>query len=144
MFRVPFRDALDFIGVSAYWPLVNAPSPDKAALVRTWAPLASRLAELSARERRKVVFTELGYRSAPYAAWRQWEIARDPPVDLHAQTEAYEAFFDAIWKQGWFGGVYWWKWFSYPGHGGAESGEFDLEGKPAEEVVARHYAAGDA
>ena len=55
------------------------------------------------------------------------------------QAEAYEAFFEAVWPQPWFGGVYWWKWFSHPGHSGAGSNDFELENKPAERVVERHY-----
>ena len=81
---------------------------------------------------RTVVFTELGYRSASYGAWRHWEITDEAPVDLRAQAEAYEAFFLAVWPQPWFGGVYWWKWFSFPGHSGASSNDFELENKPAE------------
>jgi hypothetical protein len=139
VFRVPFWDALDFIGVSAYYPLMSAASPGRAALAEAWQPVADRLRALSARERRRVVFTELGYRSAPFAAWRHWEIEDTSPVDLRAQAEAYEAFFQAVWGQPWFGGVYWWKWFSHPAHSGPASNDFELENKPAEAVVGRHY-----
>jgi hypothetical protein len=144
VFRVPFWDALDFIGVSAYYPLVDAASPGRPALVAAWQPLVARLSALSARERRRIVFTELGYRSARHGAWRHWEIRDDAPLDLRTQAEAYEAFFEAVWPRAWFGGVYWWKWFSYPGHGGPGSNDFELEGKPAEEVVRRRYARGPA
>ncbi|HVR71168.1 MAG TPA: hypothetical protein VMT87_10025 [Vicinamibacteria bacterium] len=139
VFRVPFWDALDFIGVSAYYPLVAEPSPGRSALAEAWGPIVARLARLSASQRRKVVFTELGYRSARQGAWRHWEIEDTAPVDLWAQAEAYEAFFLAVWPQPWFGGVYWWKWFSHPGHSGPGSNDFELEGKPAELVVRRHY-----
>jgi hypothetical protein len=142
VFRVPFWDALDFIGVSAYYPLVDVPCPGRATVVAAWQPLVDRLARLSARQRRRVVFTELGYRSAPFGAWRQWEIPDEAPVDLRAQAEAYEAFFAAVWPQPWFGGVFWWKWFSYPGHSGPGSNDFELENKPAEWVVQRHYRRG--
>jgi hypothetical protein len=141
VFRVPFWDALDAIGVSAYYPLVDAPSPGREALADAWRPLVERLGRLSARHRRKVVFTELGYRSAPYGAWRHWEIDDSAAVDLRAQAEAYEAFFRAVWPQPWFGGVYWWKWFSHPGHSGAWSNDFELEGKPAALVVERYWKA---
>jgi hypothetical protein len=143
VFRVPFWDAVDFIGVSAYYPLVNAPSPGREALVAAWQPLVARLGALAAAHRRRVVFTELGYRSARFGAWRHWEIPGDAPVDLRAQAEAYEAFFAAVWPRPWFGGVYWWKWFSHPRHSGPWSNDFELEGKPAEVVVRRHYRPRD-
>jgi hypothetical protein len=141
VFTVPFWDALDFIGVSAYYPLVDDRSPPRAALVEAWRPVVRQLAELSARWKRPIVFTEAGYRSADFGAWRNWEIRRDAPVNLPLQADAYAALLEAFWKQPWFGGVYWWKWFSYPGHSGAESNDFELEGKPAAEVVRRFYRA---
>lgn len=139
VFRVPFWEVLDFIGVNGYWPLANAASPERRTLVEAWRPLATRLRDLSTRHGRMVVFTELGYRSAPYGVWRHWEIPRAAAVDLRVQAEAYEAFFEAVWPQRWVAGVYWWKWLSHPGHSGTNSNDFELENKPAEQVVATHY-----
>jgi hypothetical protein len=141
VFRVPFWDALDFIGVSAYFPLVDESSPGRARLAAAWTAVADKLAGLSAATGRKVVFTELGYRSADLGAWKQWEVPRGAPVNLALQADAYAAFFDAVWPREWMGGVYWWKWFSYSGHGGPGSNDYELEGKPAEEVVRRFYRA---
>ncbi|HET7437155.1 MAG TPA: hypothetical protein VFN10_20780 [Thermoanaerobaculia bacterium] len=141
VFDVPFWDALDWIGVSAYFPLVDAPSPDRAALVKAWQPIVAKLAALSERHRKPVLFTELGYRSAQYAAWRQWEIPRDAPPDAAAQRSAYEAFFEAVWPQPWLLGVYPWKWFSYPNHGNPDGNDYDVEHKPAEEAIRAGYIA---
>jgi hypothetical protein len=140
VYEVPFWDALDFIGLSAYYPLVDGPSPDKAALARAWHPLLDRLEALSRRWRKTIVFTELGYRSADAAAWKQWEVRRDAPVNLRLQADAYAAFFDAVWPQPWFGGVYWWKWLSFPDDGGPEDNDYTPRGKPAEDVLRRYYA----
>lgn len=140
VFDVPFWDAVDWIGVSAYFPLADAPSPTRAQLVRAWQPILTRLGELSARHRKSIVFTEIGYRSSEGAAWRQWEIPRDAPPNLDTQTAAYEAFFEAVWPQPWLAGVYPWKWFSYPNHAHAPN-DYELEGKPAEAVIRRMYAA---
>jgi hypothetical protein len=139
VFTVPFWDALDFIGVSAYYPLVDGRAPSRAALVEAWQPIVRRLAALADRWQRPIVFTEAGYRSADFGAWRNWEVGRDAPVNLTLQADAYAALFDAVWKEPWFGGVYWWKWFSHPDHSGPESNDFELEGKPAAEVVRRFY-----
>jgi hypothetical protein len=137
---VPFWDALDYIGVSAYYPLVDEPTPDKASLVDAWTPIAADLERLSARWGRRVLFTELGYRSAAYGAWRHWELARDAPVDLATQALAYEAFFEAVWPRPWFAGVYWWKWFSHLADGGPGDNDFTPKGKPAEEAMAAGFA----
>jgi hypothetical protein len=139
IFHVRFWDALDWIGVSAYFPLVDAPRPSREELVRAWQPIVERLAQLSREQRKPIVFTEIGYRSVEGAAWRQWELPRNAPVNLQVQATAYEAFFEAVWPQPWLAGAYPWKWFSHPEHSGPEDDEFEIENKPAEQVVREHY-----
>lgn len=141
VFDVAFWDALDWIGVSGYFPLVPDATPSQDALVRAWQPILARLESLSQRYSKPVIFTEIGYRSADGAAWRQWEIARDAPRNLEAQRVAYEAFFETVWPRPWVGGAYPWKWFSYPNHSRATSNDFELEGKPAAEVIRRVYTS---
>lgn len=139
VFRVPFWDALDFIGVSAYYPLVADRAPSRATLAAAWKPVAEKLGALSASRGRKIVFTELGYRSADFGAWKQWEVTRSAPVNLALQADAYAAFFDAVWPREWMGGVYWWKWFSHTDHSGPDSNDYELENKPAENIVRQYY-----
>lgn len=139
VFDVGFWDALDFIGVSAYFPLSNSSSPTVDAMVHAWTPVADRLAQLSRRTNRPVVFTELGYRSSDYAAARPWE-HHGGASNLALQSDAFAAFFRAIWPQPWFGGVYIWKWESYPNHARADDTDFPIEHKPAEGVVRRYFS----
>jgi len=139
VFDVAFWDALDWIGVSGYFPLSDAATPTRAELIAAWQPILARLEQLSKRTGRPVVFTEIGYRSADRAASRQWELSRDAPVNLEAQKIAYEAFFEAVWPKPWVAGAYPWKWFSYPNHGRGDSNDYDFEHKPALEVVRRAY-----
>jgi len=141
VFRVPFWDALDFIGVSAYFPLVAERSPGRAVLASAWTPVVDKLAALSEARGRKIVFTEAGYRSADFGAWKQWEVPRSAPVNLALQADAYAAFFEAVWPREWMAGVYWWKWFSYPDHSDTESNDYELENKPGAEVIGRYYRA---
>ncbi len=139
VFDIAFWDALDWIGVSGYFPLVPDLSPERATLVRAWQPILAQLEQLATREKKAVLFTEVGYRSAKGAAWRQWEIPRDAASDLDAQSSAYEAFFETVWPKPWVAGAYPWKWFSYPDHGRHDGNDYDIEGKPAEEIVLRAY-----
>ena len=138
--RVAFWDALDWIGVSAYFPLVDHPSPSRAELAAAWKPIMRRLEALSERHKRPVLFTEIGYRSAEGAAWRQWELPRDAREDPEAQRLAYEAFFETVWPQQWLAGAYPWKWFSGPNHRAPRPNDYEVEGKPAEDVIRRHYS----
>jgi hypothetical protein len=139
VFDVPFWDAVDWIGVSGYFPLDPAPTPSRAALVAAWQPILARLEALSRKHGKPVLFTEIGYRSADGAAWRQWEIPRDAPANLDAQRIAYEAFFETVWPRAWVAGAYPWKWFSYPSHGSADGNDYDFEKKPALDVIRHAY-----
>ncbi|HYR28547.1 MAG TPA: hypothetical protein VEU30_08780, partial [Thermoanaerobaculia bacterium] len=139
--KVGFWDAVDWIGVSAYFPLVDAASPQRAQLVEAWEPVTRRLAALSRKHAKPVLFTEIGYRSTPGAAWRQWELPREAPVDRDVQRAAYEAFFEAVWPQPWLLGAYPWKWFSGPNHRPPHASDYEVEQKPAEEAIRRHYRA---
>ena len=139
VFDVRFWNALDFIGVSAYFPLTeNRPSTIEA-MVRAWKPIADRFAKLSRRTRRRVVFTELGYRSSDYAAARPWE-HHGGGSNLTLQADAFDAFFQAVWPRPWFRGVYIWKWESYPNHARVDDTDFAIEHKPAEKVIRRYFS----
>jgi hypothetical protein len=141
VFAVPFWRELDWIGVSAYFPLVEERSPGPAALAAAWQPIAGNLAALSRRTGRPVVFTELGYRSADFAAWKQWQIDDRAPVNLELQAAAYQAFFDTLWPRPWLKGVFWWKWFSYLDHSSPASNQYEIEHKPAALVLRRYFSA---
>jgi hypothetical protein len=137
VYAVPFWDALDAIGVSAYFPLSDERSPDVATLERGWKPLVAKLAALSAKTKRPILFTELGYPSRDFAAKEPWvERGREPNTAL--QAAAYEAFFRAVWPQRWFAGVYFWKWESYAGHDDGGVSYF-IEKKPAAAIVRRYF-----
>ena len=137
--RVAFWDALDWIGVSGYFPLVDAPSPSRAELVRAWQPILQRLEALSAKFGKEVLFTEIGYRSADGAAWRQWELPRQAPLNLEVQRAAYAAFFETVWPRPFVAGAYPWKWFSSVNHSGPRSNDYEIENKPAADVFKRAY-----
>lgn len=134
--RVAFWDALDWIGVSAYFPLVDAAVPSREALVAAWQPVIRRMARLSRTFGKPVLFTEIGYRASERAAWRQWELPRNAPPNVEVQRTAYEAFFEAVWPQPWLAGAYPWKWFSGPNYD-----PYEIEDRPAAEVVRRYYRA---
>jgi len=149
--RVPFWDALDFIGVSAYFPLVEEAAPTQRRMVAAWQPILARLGDLSRSWDRRVVFTEIGYPAADWAAWRPWELPADAGSNPRLQADAYAAFLEAAWPQPWLGGAYWWKWFSGAGeHGRQERSDpsdlhgrrdpFDFRASPAAEVLRGAWA----
>ena len=139
---VPWWDAMDTIGVQAYFELGD-PSSDpvqaRDQLVESWQPIVRDLKATSERWDRKIVFTEVGYKShagATIHPW-DWEIVGD--ADEALQAHAYEAAFRACWGQPWFDGFYWWKWHPASGLTEPRPRDFTPQGKPAEEVLRRWY-----
>jgi hypothetical protein len=146
---VSFWDALDLIGVQAYFPLGEAAQPSVDDLVAGWQPHLATLDALATRHRRPVLFTEVGYLSRPGATKEPWvwpehhgdETATAAGLEL--QARAYEAFFRVYWDRPWIAGAYFWKW--YPGRPpGVESTvDFTPQGKPAELVLRRWFGRSD-
>lgn len=151
--RVPFWDALDYVGVQAYFPLTQANDPSLDTLKAAWTPHRAALAAVARRVRRPVLFTEVGYRSVPYAAAEPW---RWPSRDEHGtvdpapglQARLYRAFFESVWDEPWCGGAIVWKWYpegaSHPRHGEQQHDlDFTPQGKPAEAVIRGWFGGGE-
>jgi hypothetical protein len=137
---VGFWDALDFIGVSAYFPLSDRPDPSLEDLAAGWGRALGPLEEASRRYGRPVLFTEVGYPSVPEAARAPWREAR-LPADVWLQARCYDAALRALAQRPWIAGAFFWLWersaepaFRDPSH--------TLPGKPAAYVMARWYRPG--
>lgn len=144
--RIPFWDALDWIGVNAYFKLSDAATPTAEQIARAWAPLEPRMEAVSRRFGRPIVFTEVGFRSVDHAAANphDWpEFDPDPHPNAAAQAAAYEGTYRALWGRPWLAGFFWWKYYTSPGGEGPEESDFTPAGKPAERVMARYYRAPD-
>lgn len=61
--KTPFWDALDAVGVDAYFPLASGEEADDAALRRGAAAAMARMEAVAARVRRPLLITEVGYPS---------------------------------------------------------------------------------
>jgi hypothetical protein len=137
--RVGFWDALDFIGVSAYFPLSVALDPTPAELEAAWDRALAPLAAASRRFGRKALFTEAGFPSVPTAASAPWREER-MAADVWLQARCYEATLRALSRHPEVEGAFFWLWertsapaFRDPSHA--------VVGKPASFTMARWYAA---
>ena len=147
---IQFWDALDFIGIQAYFPLANTDNPTVDELNASWQRYIPNIEAVHDQYQKPVLFTELGYRSEENAAiapweWPDWGEELRPTklateAGLATQRNCYEAFFQTIWSQDWFAGVYIWKWFPklQPGSDAIGRG-FTPQNKPAERVMAQWY-----
>jgi hypothetical protein len=66
--RVPFWDALDFIGVDEYAPIATRNGAREPELCTAWGTVAKGLEALSRRTGKRIILTELGYRATRDAA----------------------------------------------------------------------------
>ncbi|MEP0545456.1 MAG: hypothetical protein ABJF88_00840 [Rhodothermales bacterium] len=142
--HVPFWDALDAIGIQAYFPLTEADAPTVADLRAGWEQHERAIEAVHRRTGKPVLFTEVGYRDVPFAAARPWEWPdRHTPTlepDEALQARLYEAFFEEVWPEPWMAGAILWKW--HPPSDRSRVGDFTPQGKPAEAVIRREFGGG--
>lgn len=144
-----FLRAVDYIGVSAYFPLDDGASPSLGQLLADWhhsAAAATRgrdwvatLAALSAANGRPIIFGEAGYMAGEYAA-------RTPYLDFYGVTDwslqanLYQAMLETFQNQPWWAGVMWWDWETTDDGPAADGRTF--RAKTAEDVLTLWYRAG--
>ena len=134
-------DAVDYIGIDAYYPLTNKNNPSLAELRAAWANPALILENLSKQYNRPVIFTEIGYRSIDGANQRPWEWQSGGILDLQEQADCYHAVLETFWNKAWFRGIYWWYWSTNPNQGGVTDKDYTPFNKPAETIMKGYYLA---
>lgn len=134
--RAPF-EAVDVVGVSAYFPLTDDLDAPERQLRAAWRRHARRLARLGRETGKPIVLFEVGYPSVDGGAVRPWDYTTGAPIDLEEQRAAYAAFAAATVEARWLRGAFFWTWF---GPGGPHCRYYTPRGKPAG-AVARRYLA---
>lgn len=137
--KVRFWDALDAIGVDAYFPLAHEPEADRAALVAGAGRAVAELAAAAKRFGKPVILTEVGF-AARRGAWIEPH-QEGGDFSESDQTLAYEAFLDTLGRPPWLRGIYVWKVFSHPRAEGGRRPDFRFLGRDAEAVVQRYFSA---
>lgn len=113
---VAFWDALDAIGVQAYFPLSSADAPTAGELAAAWRPILSDMHDLHLQTGKPVVFTELGYNRSLDAAREPWaypqangpDAARAEALQVRCLASALSAIEG---QSNWLRGAILWKWF---------------------------------
>lgn len=132
-------DAVDFIGVDAYYPIVNKSNPTVAELKAGWSPFTAQLSDLATKWHKSILFTEIGYRSQDGAAQHPWDYQVGGALDLQEQADAYQATIESVFEQPWFAGMYWWSWGTNPLEGGPCDDGYSPHDKPAEDILRAWY-----
>ena len=135
--RIGFWDALDVIGISAYFPLTDEREPTAERLGAAWDDILTPLEAFARKENRRVVFTEIGYPAVPTAARRPWEEAGGP-ADVWLQARLYEAALRAVSRRPFLAGTFFWLWEGVA-RPPFRDASFSIQDKPASFVMARWY-----
>jgi len=137
--NITWWDALDAIGIDAYYSLTQSYNPTVPELVKAWQPIIVTLGELSERWNRPVIFTEIGYQSL--AGTNQMSSKTDTTtLDLQEQANCYQAVFEALKGKSWWRGVFWWGWDTSLNDGGPQDTGYTGKNKPAENTLRAYYS----
>ena len=143
--HVTFWDELDYIGIQAYFPLTNEESPSIEQLSQGWDNYLPKLESVHKQFNRKILFTEMGYKSTTESAIRPWEwienaTITDNSFSAGTQANCYQAFFNTVWKKDWFAGVHIWQLRSdFVVDTLKDNLDFTPQGKPAIRVIAKGF-----
>ncbi|MGC9395498.1 MAG: glycoside hydrolase family 113 [Anaerolineae bacterium] len=139
---VMFWDALDYIGIDAYYALATTTTATLEDFKTGWVSPTAFLEELADEWDMSILFTEVGYRSIDGAGMAPWAYEGNPPLDLQEQADLYQALFETVYQEPWFAGVFWWNWTTNPMQGGPCDRNYTPLDKPAE-IVLREYFGGE-
>ncbi|MDH3403815.1 MAG: hypothetical protein OES32_10780 [Acidobacteriota bacterium] len=136
--RVAFWDAVDLIGVHAYFPLAAEDWPLHEALAAGWDAPLDDLESLSAEHGKRVLFAEIGYNRAAHAAREPWAHGTyDTPANRALRRLLMETALDRIEREPWIAGMFWWKWM--PGIPGGNDRDFSLKEPEAREALFQYW-----
>ena len=110
--NIGFWDALDYIGIDAYFPLSDKKSPTLNELVEGWGKIEPEIRELSGKYGKKMIFTEIGYKSVEGSTIKPWEWNKNGKASQEEQALAFEATSLVFRDKPYLAGVFVWKYFT--------------------------------
>lgn len=141
LLRVPFWDAVDVIGVQAYFPLSDEPLPSLETLSLGWNRHLNQLEGFSRSHGDKpVVFAEIGYNPASNAAREPWSYqVEDSHEHRELRRRLIETALTKLEGKAFIEGVFWWKWM--PGRSAGRS-NFSMRDPEAKDALRKAWASG--
>ncbi len=143
--KVPFWKELDYIGIDAYFPLLDEKTPSLEMLTKSWNKWLGEIRAVHKREKKPILFTEFGYLSVDGCSHNTWELegkVRSMPINEQAQANALNALFTVFTKEKYWAGGFLWKWFpNMKGHEGYPAHDYTPQGKLGEKVLRDWYKA---
>ena len=139
---ISWWDALDYIGIDAYYQLTSSSSSTPAQLVSAWTTRANSIESWrnTSWPSMNIIFTEVGYASFDGSNTHPWDNPGSSSVlDINEQNDCYKALLSVCKTRSWWEGAFWWDWETNPNFGGMNDKNFSPQGKYAETVTLRNY-----
>lgn len=137
--QISWWDALDSIGIDAYYLLTLTHQPTLEQMKLGLQPAVFLLDQLAARWQMPIIFTEVGYMSVDGTNRLPGHWQLDGATDPQEQADSYQAIFEVFSGKSWWQGVYWWSLDTNPEQGGLADRSYSPHGKPAEAVLKRYF-----
>jgi hypothetical protein len=151
--QVTWWDAVDIIGIGAYFELVDdglpddvshaaranqsLPPPTLSRILDGWRPIAADLETFSRRYDRPIFFTEVGYTTFADTAYHPWMWQSTRAVDPSQQALCYRALFMTFAGKPWWSGACLWRFYTDPS--AVEGWNYSPQGHEAERVMRAAY-----
>ncbi len=139
--HIQFWDALDFIGIQAYFPLSDKEVPTLNHMNQAWKAHLKDIESVVKKFQKPVIFTEIGYCNTHDAAKEPWVWPNErgeAQISEEIQALCYESFFESVWDKTWMAGAYFWKWYPEGKH---RDPDFSPQGLKAENVMKQYFLA---
>ena len=134
--NIPFWSDLNLISLNAYFPISDEVLPKVAAVKKKWKKIEKTLERFAHQHKKKIIFSELGYRSRSYSGKEPWlHLNQTPDVEISHETQynLYKALFDSIWRSEVVLGGFSWNWEQV--HLNKKNSDFSIRNKPVESLV---------
>ena len=136
----PLWNKVDLIGIDAYFTIDTSQQAGLDNCRAGWKPIKKDLEKLSKKMGKKILFSEFGYTSSDYCAFKPFGGHGNGDVNLVAQANAYRAIFDTFWDEQWFSGGFSWVWrFDNDQPENYDNFSFSPQNKPAANIISKVY-----
>ncbi len=140
---IEFWPQLDYIGISAYFPLSQESNPSVDTLKNKWHYWnTTQIRPLYEKYNIPIIFTELGYKNMDGAfidpgSWQNINSSNET-----AQANGYEAVLSYFNDYNYIKGIHFWDWKSDPNAGGSQNIDYTPQNKLAQQVMTNWFSLG--
>jgi hypothetical protein len=135
--EVKFWDALDYLGVLAFFPLTKSVDPTSSEIAAAWQTRCAELEKFSKQNGRQFLFVEIGYNESARAAAEPWGFKTGGEHAPEIQQRCIEVALDLTAKHPFLAGMFWWKWFPEIPHHHEEN--YRLQTPAIKALLAKHW-----